>query len=144
MGMSLSLRIVIVLAAVLLLVPQHVNAADAIEKIPKFIRIPVFYFTDRNRIDDGKKPEQVRFGTDRKYRGACGHELFMGMAFCSIRNTENKKLTDCIGDLCWTAADRGGGPMGTALASGESYNQMCNSFFNYLYIKADATTDRQM
>jgi len=116
------------------------------EDVPKFFRIPVFYATDRNRIaTKGRDAGEVVFGNERKYRGECKHDLFLGVAYCNIRNTEGKSFSDEMKKLGWTLPRKGGeGPDGTELIEAPSYKEATATFFDRVYDKAVITADAEV
>ena len=77
--------------------------AFAAEDAPNFLRVPVFFITDRNLLngDDAKK---MVFGRQRKYISNCKEDPFMGSGYCVIENTDGKVLTDELKQLGWSVA----------------------------------------
>jgi esterase/lipase superfamily enzyme len=124
---------------------QACFAADAAaQSTPKYIRIPVYFVTDRNRQDKHNK-DIVEFGCERKYRGICKHELFTGVAYCRIRNTENKTFNSCMGDIGWQQTDHNSeGPDGVELTQGDTYPAREDKLFSQLGHTAGVTPDKEM
>lgn len=60
---------------------------------PKYITVPVYYLTDRNREGEG-------YGNRRRYLTNCLHQMYYGTAFVTIENHEHEqesKVTDSLG-----------------------------------------------
>jgi esterase/lipase superfamily enzyme len=111
--------------------------------VPKYIRIPVYYLTDRNQLEKTKNGV-VDFGCERKYRGVCKHELFMGMAYCCIRNTENKTFSPSMEQQGWELTKRNSeGPDGTTLIKADTYKDVQNQFYDDVYKSAVGTPDHE-
>ncbi|HEY9791550.1 MAG TPA: alpha/beta hydrolase [Candidatus Obscuribacterales bacterium] len=119
-------------------------AQNTTDRVPKYIRIPVYFVTDRNREDKHNK-DVVEFGCERKYRGICKHELFTGVAYCRIRNTENKPFKSCMGDIGWKETQHHGeGPDGVELTAGDTYAARQDKLFSQLGHAAGVTADKEM
>lgn len=58
-----------------------VSAATA-KKHPSFLRIPIFFITDRNLVQGrtNSNTNNIAFGPHRKYIGDCKHEPYLGTA----------------------------------------------------------------
>lgn len=119
------------LAPLLFLLCLAMPAASAAEC--KALKIPVFFVTDRNRLDTGDKGP-VGFGRDRKYRGMCKHDPDIGVAYCIVRNIERKSGAQLCPELGWeevsTAKE---GPTGITLTSGADYPARRTAFWEQLY-----------
>ena len=127
---------------------QMAFAADeqngAASDVPNFIRIPVFYLTDRCRLDDGKS-KAVDFGIERQYFGVCKHDPFLGVAYCTIKNAEHKPLSASCENLGWQASKHDGeGPDGITVFSGAKYEDVKNNFYEELYRKSTPTKDHEL
>lgn len=78
------------------------NAATT--QAPEFLRVPVFFVTDRNL--QKTKTGDTDFGGFRKYIGDCKHDPFMGSAYTVVPNFEHKQLNDHLKSLGWTDAEK--------------------------------------
>jgi esterase/lipase superfamily enzyme len=67
--------------------------------VPKYVTVPVYYLTDRNKKGEG-------FGSRRRYPTQCLHEMYYGTMFVNVPNKEkidvSQKEFDVLG---WKAAD---------------------------------------
>lgn len=98
-GIRLSgLSLVFLIAVVCFTLP-----ASAEENTPRFVRVPIFFVTDRNlQATDAQVGAQ--FGPHRKYIGECQHDPYMGSGYCVVENKSNKPLTETLKKLGWSAA----------------------------------------
>jgi esterase/lipase superfamily enzyme len=128
---------------VALIVSLPVRAAG--EEVPKAFRIPVFYATDRNRVEKKRAGDKMVFGTERKYRGICKHDLFLGVAYCVIANVEHKPFSDLMKKEGWTVASRDKeGPDGIEPIEEPVYKDASAKFFDEIYSKAVGTPDDEI
>jgi hypothetical protein len=100
----------------------------------KAVRIPVFFVTDRNREDKGDDAHVV-FGRERKYRGVCKHDPYMGVAYCVVKNIEHKCSSPLWNELGWQTYqdNRREGMTGIKLTEGADYAEQRTRFFEDFY-----------
>src|SRR5262249_49944887 len=79
------------------------TSARASDIAPRFLRVPVFFITDRNQLPTPKFGG-VDFGPHRKYLEDCKHDPFLGTAYCVIDNVDGKPLTDQLKKIGWAPA----------------------------------------
>jgi hypothetical protein len=120
--------------------------ADDSDGIAKFIRIPVFFVCDRARTDQGKDKANIQFGRERQYdAGLCKHDPYLGIAWCVIKNTENKP--ECVSwkALGWeTSTRRTEGPDGAGLTPGSDYQDKTKTFYDTVYERANKLKEREV
>ncbi len=66
-----------------------VQAAES--PTPKFVRVPLFFITDRNLVSD-TVASGAEFGPHRKYVGECQHDPYMGTGLL----THAHMSTSCV------------------------------------------------
>jgi esterase/lipase superfamily enzyme len=99
----------------------------------KALKIPVFFVTDRARVDKGDKGP-VEFSGERQYRGMCKHDPYVGVAYCVVRNLENKKGQELCPDLGWQPINKlKEGPAGIDLSTGTDYAARRANFWEQVY-----------
>ncbi|MDP3507259.1 MAG: alpha/beta hydrolase [Candidatus Melainabacteria bacterium] len=121
--------------------PQPIHAAELAER---FLRVPVFFITDRNL--EPTKTGEVDFGPHRKYLGDCKHEPFMGSAYCVVENLEKKPLSDHLKNLGWSKAavsDKVGAFKITPLTD-DSFDKVQDTFYGSVREKALQTEDKNI
>jgi esterase/lipase superfamily enzyme len=102
----------------------------------KALKIPVFFVTDRNRVDKGDKGPAV-FGGERQYRGMCKHDPAVGVAWCIVRNTENKSGAQLCPELGWEPTEQTKeGPVNSALTTGSDYPAIRAKFWEQVYAES--------
>jgi pimeloyl-ACP methyl ester carboxylesterase len=120
------------------------QSALAGEGSERFLRIPVFFITDRNL--QSAKSGDVDFGPHRKYIGDCKHDPFMGSAYCVVENIDNKPLTAHLKDLGWSKAE-GADKVGDVKASPiteEDFEKVQNKFYGKIHEVALLTKDKNV
>ena len=111
----------------------------------KAIRIPVFFVTDRNQIEEKKNSTKVEFGNERQYIGMDRDDPHLGVAYCVIDNIENKPKTARWDELGWTESERTEeGPDGTTLTSGADYLDIQNKFYDSVYQRGIQNKDHEL
>lgn len=118
----------------------------ASETAPRFVRVPVFFITDRNLVPAKPNSDTVNFGPHRKYIDDCKHDPFMGTAYCVIENVEGKQLSQNLKDLGWAEAE-GKDKEGTfkaTLLPGENFDSIEKNFYEGVHQKALLTTDKNI
>jgi hypothetical protein len=132
------------LFTVLLCLFAFAQPAHAAELAARFLRVPVFFVTDRNL--QPTKSGEVDFGPHRKYLGDCKHEPFMGSAYCVVENVEKKPLSDHLKDLGWSkaeASDKAGAFKITPLTD-DSFEKVQDTFYGNVSEKARLTDDKNI
>ncbi len=121
-------------------------SARASNKAHSFIRIPVFFITDRNLVQDKKHPDAVTFGPHRKYIFDCKHDSFMGTAYCVMENIDDKKLTKPLQDLGWTQAEakEKEGDYKAKLITEKNFDDIEKQFYDRVHEKALLTPDKNI
>lgn len=137
----------LVTLVIALLVPAASDAenggATAVDKAPKFLRIPVFFVTDRNKSQDSTttRPE---FGTERQYLSHCKHDYAMGAAAITIQNTHKKTITPALQELGWKEdTETSEGYRTGDLVTGAPHGALKEKFTNSLVAYAQKTPDHQ-
>lgn len=125
------------------------NAAQAAEcseeKAQRLITIPIFFISDRNREPCKDKNNLVKFGNLRQYRGTCKHDPHLGVAYCTITNTQEKPLDTKLTNLGWKAEHkRGEGAYSVSLIDGCTYDEATEKFFDDIHKQAAATCDQEL
>lgn len=109
------------------------------------ITIPVFFLSDRNREPCKDKVNLVRFGHLRQYRGTCGHDPHIGIAYCTITNTQQKTLDDRLANLGWKSEHKHGeGAYQVNLIEGCTYDEAKEKFFDDIHKQAADTCDQEV
>lgn len=102
----------------------------------KTVRIPVFFVTDRNQLEQKRDKTKVEFGNERQYIGMDRDDPHLGLAYCLIENTEHKSKTEKWDQLGWTESTRSEeGPDGAILTSGQKYADVQSKFYDSVYTK---------
>ena len=120
------------------------NPALATEASDRFLRVPVFFITDRNL--QPTKTGDVDFGPQRKYIGECKHDPFMGSAYCVVENVEKKPLSDHLKELGWSQAlskDKLGDFKATTVTA-DSFEKIQKEFYEKVHEKAILTQDKNL
>lgn len=123
------------------------RSVQAGEDVPRFIRVPVFFITDRNMLPGGNGHDDVKFGGHRKYVGECKHDPFMGTAWCVVENVEGKALTPTLKDrLGWTAAAVNDKPNQSkaTLLDGSDFASVQARFFSLAHQQAASMADKNL
>ena len=117
--------------------------ARAIDAAPRFLRIPVFFITDRNLAPPKKNPDAVDFGPHRKYIGECKHDPYMGTAYCVMPNVEGKQLDKHLTDLGWAPAEgkEKEGDFKATLIKGEDFPSTEKTFYGRVSEEAKLNPD---
>jgi Alpha/beta hydrolase of unknown function (DUF900) len=120
-----------------------VRADDA---APKFLRIPVFFITDRNLAPPKKHPDVVDFGPHRKYIDECKHDPFMGTAYFVMPNLEGKQLTKHLLDLGWAPAEgkEKEGNFKATLLQRDSFDTIEKDFYDKVHQEALLSPDKNI
>lgn len=79
------------------------TAGAAPAEAPDFVRVPLFFVTDRNLLSQSENGPV--FGPQRKYLGDCEHQPFLGSGYCVIENKAHKVLTPKLQALGWEPAE---------------------------------------
>ncbi|MFN8656911.1 MAG: alpha/beta hydrolase [Candidatus Obscuribacterales bacterium] len=115
------------------------------EKTQRLITIPVFFISDRNRQPCKDKDNLVKFGNLRQYRGTCNHDPHLGVAYCTITNTQEKPLDKKLVDLGWKDEHkRGEGAYSVSLIEGCTYDEATEKFFDDIHKQASNTCDQEL
>ncbi len=133
----------VILTALTFLVAQPVEAR---KPHTSFLRIPVFFITDRNLVLNKRDSDIVVFGPHRKYIGDCKHEPFLGTAYCVIGNVQNKPLTNELRALGWSEAepkDKEGNYKVTILP-GDKFVNTEKDFYEKVHQEALLTQDKNI
>ncbi len=132
------------LLTVLLCLFASAQPAQAAELAARFLRVPVFFITDRNL--EPTKSGEVDFGPHRKYLGDCKHEPFMGSAYCVVENIEKKPLSDHLKDLGWSKAEAGdkSGAFKITPLTDDSFEKVQDTFYSNVSEKARLTDDKNI
>lgn len=124
--------------------PVAAMAADT-TGVPKFIRIPVFYVTDRNRVDNGKDKAAVQFGRERMHEGLCEHDPFLGVAYCVIKNLENKPECNSWKNRGWEVSTaKCEGPTGITLLPGKDHIEKTANFYESVYKETSQEPEKEL
>jgi len=70
----------------------------AVEPPDKFVVVPVYFLTDRNRTGE-------TFGSQRKYITHCKHDMYYGTAYVPVANKELKSKNEKFAKLGWTTSN---------------------------------------
>lgn len=123
------------------------SPALASKKNSSFLRIPVFFITDRNLVPPTKKdPDAIAFGPHRKYIFDCQHDSFMGIAYSVIENIDNKPITKELADLGWEEAqpkDKEGTYKAT-LIKADNFDSIEKEFYGKVHEKTLLTPDKNI
>ncbi len=120
-------------------------SACADETISKFVRVPIFFLTDRNLVGDPKQ-DNFTFGPHRKYLGDCLHDPFLGTAKVVIENVDHKPLTDALKSIGWEAApsDKTEGLVSTNLFQANTHEEIAGKFYSALKEQCEVTSDKNV
>jgi len=139
--------IVLIQFAILALITLlSVLPATAHKERHGFLRVPVFFITDRNLLPAKSNSDIIQFGPHRKYIGDCKHEPFLGTAYCVVENIEGKPLSNDLKALGWTEAqakDKEGNYKATLLP-GDKFVNIEKDFFEKVHQKALLTPDKNI
>lgn len=121
-------------------------AAQAANDVHKYVRIPIFFVTDRNMLPAKTGADTVAFGPHRRYVGHCKHDSYFGTAYCVVENTEGKRLNGNLANLGWAAAQpkENPGAYAAALSNGENAHQQEADFFNHLQEMTNTVPDKNI
>lgn len=120
-------------------------SASAEEAISKYVRVPIFFLTDRNLVGDPKQ-SNFDFGPHRKYLGDCLHDPFVGNASVVIENVEHKSLTEALKGLGWEVVDndKAEGLVTNTLVAGENQEEIAKKFYGALKEQCELTPDKNV
>jgi esterase/lipase superfamily enzyme len=101
LSVLLLVAIVLVVAAQLFGFPLDARAesTDTQGAAPKYVMIPVYYVTDRDKEGDS-------FGSNRRYTVNCLHHMYYGTAYLPVENKKNRKPGTTFNRLGWESAER--------------------------------------
>lgn len=118
----------------------------ATDEVPRYLRVPVFFVTDRNKLVAKSHSDVVDFGPQRKYVDECLHDPYMGTAYCVMPNAEGKKLTKELTDLGWAPAGAGekDGVFKATLLTGENFEAIEKDFYDKVHQQALTTADKNI
>ncbi|MBS1957791.1 MAG: alpha/beta hydrolase [Cyanobacteria bacterium SZAS-4] len=121
--------------------PAHADEAATAE----YLRVPIFFLTDRNLIGDPKQ-SNFDFGPHRKYLGDCLHDPFLGTASVVIKNVDHKPLTEGLKRLGWeaVATDKKEGLVSDRLFDGQTHDEIAAKFYSSLKEQCELTTDKNI
>lgn len=137
---------IIKIAALAIIALLSISPAMASKKQVHFIRVPLFFVTDRNLLPNKPNSSAVVFGPHRKYLGDCKHEPYLGTAYCVVENTEDKPLTSELKALGWTEAeakDKEADYKATILP-GDNFISVEKDFFDKVHQEALLTSDKNI
>ena len=121
------------------------NQQAAADEAPnRFLRVPVFFITDRNL--QPTKSGEVNFGPHRKYIGDCKHDPFMGSAYCVVENIDRKPLNPHLRELGWseaTATDRLGAFKASPITD-DNFDKIQKRFYDEVHARTIATGDKNL
>lgn len=118
--------------------------ALAAEAAARYLKIPVFFLTDRNLATS--KTGALDFGPFRKYIGECKHDPFMGSATCVVENVDGKLLDDRLKALGWAEAE-GKPKLGedeVTLIKGDSFEDIEKQFYGMVKVKTLLADDKNI
>ncbi|MBX9949115.1 MAG: alpha/beta hydrolase [Candidatus Obscuribacterales bacterium] len=120
-------------------------AACAEEPVTKFVRVPIFFLTDRNIVGDPKQTD-FDFGPHRKYVGDCLHDPFLGNASVVIENVDRKPVTEALKRIGWQAVetDKKEGLISNTLFQGETHDEIAAKFYGTLKEQCELTKDKNV
>jgi predicted alpha/beta hydrolase family esterase len=123
----------------------HCLPACAEESIAKYVRVPIFFLTDRNLSGNPKQTNFV-FGPHRKYLGDCLHDPFLGTATVVIENVDHKPVTEALQRIGWQAvgSDKSEGLISNSLIEGETHEEIAHKFYSSLKEQCELTTDKNV
>ncbi|MCC7527205.1 MAG: alpha/beta hydrolase [Candidatus Melainabacteria bacterium] len=118
---------------------------SAEESASKFVRVPIFFVTDRNLIGDPKQ-SNFDFGPHRKYLGDCLHDPFVGNAYVVIKNVDKKPITEALKGIGWQSAEKekSQGLVTSTLASGRNQEEIASKFYGALKEQCELTPDKNV
>jgi hypothetical protein len=118
---------------------------SAEESASKFVRVPIFFLTDRNLVGDPKQ-SNFDFGPHRKYLGDCLHDPFVGNAYVVIENVDNKPITEALKAIGWQPAekDKSQGLVTNTLVTGQNQEEIASKFYGALKEKCELTADKNV
>lgn len=122
------------------------SPAEASNSETRFLRIPVFFITDRNLVLSHSHSDNVTFGPHRKYVYDCKHDSFMGKAYCVIDNVEGKPLTKGLEGLGWAQVKgkEKEGDYKAKLITGDNFDAIEKTFYDQIHEKALLTGDKNI
>mgnify|MGYP001561074152 CR=1 FL=1 len=118
---------------------------SAEESASKFVRVPIFFLTDRNLVGDPKQ-SNFDFGPHRKYLGDCLHDPFVGNTYVVIENVDNKPITEALKAIGWQPAekDKSQGLVTNTLVTGQNQEEIASKFYGALKEKCELTADKNV
>jgi hypothetical protein len=147
-GFATTVTIVALVSSLLLsLMPAQASTpVQSIDTPPRFLRIPVFFITDRNLAPPKGHPDVIDFGPHRKYIGDCKHDPYMGTAYCVMPNVEGKRLDKHLSDLGWASVEgkQKEGDFKATLLPGDNFESIEKSFYGKIRDAALLTPDRNI
>jgi len=129
-----------ILALLFFVCSTSVSASDL---APRFVRVPLFYITDRNQLPPTKLCK-VDFGPHRKYIGECKHDPFLGTAYCVVENVERKQITPNLQALGWAPAGAKEklAASEASIIDGDSFEAKEKTFYGKVHEAALLTPDK--
>ncbi len=120
-------------------------SASAEEAICKFVRVPIFFVTDRNLVGDSKH-SKFDFGPHRKYLGDCLHDPYLGMALVVIENADHKPITESLKNIGWQAVetDKSETVVSTNLIAGKTHEEVAEKFYGKIKEQCKLTRDKNL
>jgi hypothetical protein len=118
---------------------------SAEESASKFVRVPIFFLTDRNLIGDPKQ-SNFDFGPHRKYLGDCLHDPFVGNAYVVIENVDKKPITEALKGIGWQSAEKekSQGLVTNTLVTGQNQEEIASKFYGALKEQCELTPDKNV
>lgn len=115
------------------------------ETICKFVRVPIFFLTDRNLVGDPEK-SNFDFGPHRKYLGDCMHDPYLGTASVVIANVDRKPVTEGLKRIGWQAVekDKSEGLVSDSLFSGQAHEEVAGKFYGTIKEQCELTADKNI
>ena len=119
--------------------------AFAEDSVTKFVRVPIFFLTDRNLVGD-QKSSNFDFGPHRKYLGDCMHDPFLGTASVVIENVDHKPVTEALKSIGWqaVATDQKEGLIADAMFTGQTHEEIADKFYNTVKEQCELTPDKNV
>lgn len=120
-------------------------SASAEEAVCKFVRVPIFFVTDRNLVGDPKQ-SSFDFGPHRKYLGDCLHDPYLGTASVVIENVDHKPVTEALKSIGWqaVATDKTEGIVSDSLFAGQTHEEIAAKFYGSIQEQCELTADKNV
>ena len=121
------------------------SPALALDEAAKFVRVPIFFLTDRNIVGNSHKPP-FDFGPHRKYLGDCMHDPYLGTASVVIANVDRKPITDTLKALGWQAVsgDKAEGLVEDKIFEGQDHQEAAAKFYGALKEQCETIPDKNV